>query len=148
MAFGQNPYYYPQGGAVPDQLAAYKQQYQMMPQQMMSQQMMQQAQQQGNGMIWVQGEAAAKAWMVAPGASVVLWDSENRLIYLKYADAAGVPSMITLQWDYFHPENAQQAAGAPTGNFAPMDTVQALADKIKALEERIEAMHKTEEVQA
>lgn len=143
MTYGQNPYFYPNAGAVPDQLAAYKQAYQpVYPPQMMPQ-----AQPQGNGMLWVQGEAAAKAWMVAPGASVVLWDSEKRLIYLKYADTSGVPSMIKIKWDYCQPETEQQAEGALPGDFAPMGTVRALEDKIKALEARIDSMHKHEEVQ-
>ncbi len=146
MVYGQNPYCFPQGGAVPDQLTAYKQPYQpVYPPQMMSQT---QPQPQGNGMLWVQGEAAAKSWAVAPGASVVLWDSEKKFIYFKYADTSGVPSMIKIKWDYCQPETEQQDAGTPTGDFAPMGTVRALEDKIKALEERIEAIHKAEEAQA
>lgn len=32
--------------------------------------------QQGGGIIWVQGEAGAKSYMVAPNTTVQLWDSE------------------------------------------------------------------------
>ena len=46
----------------------------------------QQAQQAQNGVIWVQGEAAAKSYLVAPGCTVQLWDSEKKVIYLKSAD--------------------------------------------------------------
>lgn len=142
MAFGQPSYYFPQGGAIADQLASYKQLYQPMYQP----QMMTQVQTQpGSGMLWVQGEAAAKSWAVAPGASVVLWDSENPFIYIKSADLSGIPSMRTLRWEEYHPEATQQAAQANTGDFAPMGTVRALEEKIKALEERIESLHKTEE---
>lgn len=49
-------------------------------------------------MIWVQGETGAKAHMVAPGNTVVLWDSENPLIYIKTADASGMPSMRIFEW--------------------------------------------------
>lgn len=144
MAFVQPSYYFPQGGAIADQLASYKQPYQPLYQP----QMMPQAQPQpGNGMLWVQGEAAAKSWAVAPGASVVLWDSENPFIYIKSADISGIPSMRTLRWEEYHPETAQQTAQARTGDFAPMGTVRALEEKIKALEERIESLRKTEEVQ-
>ncbi len=143
MTYGQNPYYYPNAGAVPDQLAAYKQAYQpVYPPQMMPQ-----AQPQGNGMLWVQGEAAAKSWAVAPGATVILWDSENPFIYIKSADQAGIPSMRTLRWEEYRPETGQQSTGTPVGEFAPMGTVRALEDKIKALEARIDSMHKHEEVQ-
>lgn len=50
------------------------------------------------GMIWVQGEAGAKAYMVAAGNSVVLWDSEESVIYIKSADAAGMPYMRILDY--------------------------------------------------
>lgn len=53
----------------------------------------QQPQQNNNGIIWVQGEAGAKAWAVAPGQSVTLMDSENAVLYLKSADMSGIPSM-------------------------------------------------------
>ena len=49
-------------------------------------------------MIWVQGEAGAKAHIVAAGQTVVLWDSENPIIYIKSADANGMPSMRIIDW--------------------------------------------------
>lgn len=51
-----------------------------------------------SGIIWVQGEAGAKAYPVAPNTTVQLWDSENQVIYLKSADASGMPSMKTLDY--------------------------------------------------
>lgn len=54
--------------------------------------------QQANGPIWIQGEAAAKSYLVAPGATVALWDSESQTIYLKSADASGMPSMRVLDY--------------------------------------------------
>lgn len=45
-----------------------------------------------NGIIWVQGEAAAKSYLVAPNNTVVLWDSENPYIYVKSADTSGMPN--------------------------------------------------------
>lgn len=50
------------------------------------------------GLIWVQGEAGAKSYMVAPNTTVQLWDSENQVIYLKSADASGMPSIKTLEY--------------------------------------------------
>ena len=44
-----------------------------------------------NGLIWVSGESSAKAYPVAPNQTVVLWDSENQSVYLKSADATGMP---------------------------------------------------------
>ena len=64
------------------------------------QQMQQQPQQQAptSGMIWVQGEAGAKSYLVAPNTTVQLWDSEAQVIYLKSADAAGMPSMKIIDY--------------------------------------------------
>lgn len=53
---------------------------------------------QGNPPIWVSGEAGAKAFLVAPGSTVALWDSESQTIYLKSADASGMPSMKVLDY--------------------------------------------------
>ena len=44
-----------------------------------------------NGLIWVQGEAGAKAYPVAPGNSMLLMDSESECFYIKSTDASGVP---------------------------------------------------------
>ena len=50
------------------------------------------------GIIWVQGEAGAKAYSVAPGTTIQLWDSEDQVIYLKSADISGMPSMRVLEY--------------------------------------------------
>lgn len=57
----------------------------------------QQSQQQ-SGIIWVQGEAGAKSYLVAPNTTVQLWDSEAQVIYLKSADASGMPSMKIIDY--------------------------------------------------
>ena len=51
-----------------------------------------------NDMIWVQGESGAKAYLVAPNTTVTLWDSENPTIYVKSADASGMPTMRVLDF--------------------------------------------------
>lgn len=48
--------------------------------------------------IWVSGEAGAKAYLLAPNTSVDLWDSEAQTIYLKSADALGMPSMKIIDY--------------------------------------------------
>ena len=57
-----------------------------------------QPQPQTNSIIWVQGEAGAKSYMVGPNQTVQLWDSEDQVIYLKSADASGMPSMKILDY--------------------------------------------------
>ena len=51
-----------------------------------------------NEIIWVQGESAAKSYIVAPGNTVILWDSENPVLYIKTADSSGIPSMRILDY--------------------------------------------------
>ena len=53
---------------------------------------------QNNSIIWVQGEAGAKSYMVAPNTTIALWDSESQTIFLKSADASGMPSMRILDY--------------------------------------------------
>lgn len=54
--------------------------------------------QMNTGLTWVQGEAGAKAYPVAPNTTVDLWDSEEQVIYLKSADMSGMPSMKILDY--------------------------------------------------
>lgn len=42
-------------------------------------------------LIWVQGEAGAKSYPVAPGNRVALFDSENPVVYVKEVDVYGKP---------------------------------------------------------
>jgi hypothetical protein len=51
---------------------------------------------QSSGIIWVQGEAAARSYLMAPNTTLPLWDSETNTIFLKTTDAAGMPSMKVL----------------------------------------------------
>lgn len=55
-------------------------------------------QMQSSPLIWVQGEAGAKSYLVGPGQTVALWDSESTTVYLKSADASGMPSMKILDY--------------------------------------------------
>lgn len=61
-------------------------------------QMPQYGRQDPSGLNWVQGEAGAKSWFVAPGATVLLMDSEAQRFYLKSADMNGVPAMRTFEY--------------------------------------------------
>lgn len=99
----QQPNYYGNNGASPDMLNQMKGQYQQpMMQQPMPQPNLQPTQMsptnQTNDIIWVQGEAGAKAYLVAPNNTITLWDSESPTIYVKTADMNGVPSMRVLDF--------------------------------------------------
>lgn len=106
-----NPNYYnpyqPQVQPPMDRLAQLQaQQYQM-------NQQTQQPAQANQSLIYVQGEAAAKSWMVGAGQSVLLMDSESPVFYIKSADASGIPLPLRV-FDYTErnqsmPQNAPQA---------------------------------------
>ena len=74
-----------------------------------------QPQQSGSGLTWVQGEAGAKSYMVAPSSSVLLMDSENNRFYIKSADASGMP-MPLRTFDYTE-RGAQPVQNAPQQAF-------------------------------
>lgn len=79
------------------------------------------AQQGNNGLIWVQGEAGAKSYLVAPGNTVMLMDSEGERFYLKSADASGMPMPLRI-FDYKERINATTSDfKAPTSDFPELD---------------------------
>lgn len=53
----------------------------------------------GGGILWVQGENAAKAYPVASGQSVLLMDSEESVFYIKSTDQSGMPQPLRI-FDY------------------------------------------------
>lgn len=75
MALYNNPYQYSFG--VPGQMNQFQQQPVQMPVQPA-----QQPQQNNNGILWVSGEVGAKSYLVAPGTSVLLMDSESEKFYI------------------------------------------------------------------
>lgn len=96
-----------------------------------------------NGIIWVSGEAGAKAYLVAPNNTVQLWDSESQTIYLKSADASGMPSIKIL--DY----TIREANKTPTNPvsvatddslpvFATKDEIKGVMEQITALRDRVD----------
>ena len=54
---------------------------------------------QSSGINWVQGEAGAKSFAIAPSQSVLLMDSENYVFYIKSSDASGMPMPLRI-FDY------------------------------------------------
>ena len=100
-------------------------------------------QQQNSGIIWIQGESAAKSYLVAPNNSIVLFDSESQTVYIKSADASGMPSMKILDYTIRNqtPGNGPVSASpAPTVNpsdFATRAQFDALQDEINALKAQI-----------
>ena len=46
------------------------------------------------GIPWVSGEVGAKSYLVAPGTSVLLMDSESEKFYIKSTDVSGMPQPL------------------------------------------------------
>lgn len=115
--------------------------YQQYPQYFPAQPTVPQSQQaQTNGLIWIQGEAAAKSYLVAPGTTVALWDSESQTIYLKSADASGMPSMRTL--DYTIREMAQAKNPVSGPEYATKEDLEKLRQKIAEIKESLKGADK------
>lgn len=153
MAYNQ-PYNYGYGypqyqnGAVPDMLNQFKGQYQQpipqmqqnIPQQTMQMPIQSTPPKPTNDIIWVQGEAGAKGFLVAPNNTVVLWDTENPVIYVKSADACGIPSMRVLDFKERNGNSQNNGENAPATHkctcgekFATKEQVNALEGKINDL---------------
>lgn len=121
----------------------YYPQYSLMqqPTQIMQQpQMMSQPQQQvSSGIIWVQGEAGAKSYLVAPNTTVQLWDSESQTIYLKSADASGMPSIKTLEYNIKN-ENQPIQAKLVEDEYISREEFDALKTQIMSIKREMESL--------
>ena len=86
--YGYNPYQFGQVNPLQpqmDRLANMQAQYQ-------------QTQPVNQGLLWVSGEAGAKAYLLTPNTSVLLLDSESERFYIKTADQAGMPALRTYEY--------------------------------------------------
>ena len=140
--YNSNPYFQQQpnfygNGAMPDMLNQQKMQYQQMPQQAMPTQ--------SDPMLWVLGQTEAESYPVAPNNTVTLWDKNNPTIYIKSANAQGVPSIRILDFV----ERVPNGSKTPTehtckcgDNFVTKEQFKALEgkfDEIKGIVDGIKA---------
>lgn len=91
-----------------------------------------QPQQASTDIKWVQGEAGAKSYMVAPNTSVTLWDSESHTIYIKSANASGLPTMTVIDYT-IRSEASQNKAVLAENDFAKQSDVDYLKQEIESL---------------
>ena len=99
-------------------------------------------QQQNNPIIWIQGIEAAKAYQTAPNSTVVLFDSEEQVIYLKSADMQGRPSMRILDYTIRSEahKTAQNALAGTNAQIPTKEDINALQSQIDSLRRQIEQM--------
>ena len=148
MAYYQGGYYPQyQNGAMPDMLNQYKGQYQQpMPmQQPMIQQPVQQMPMQmqpmqmsgANDMIWVLSEGEAQSYPVAPNNSVILWDKNSDVVYIKSVNAQNVPSFRVLDYKERTADNANKT---PVEHKCSCGDKFVLKKDFQALESEFEAL--------
>lgn len=107
MALYNNPYQYSFG--VPGQMNQFQQQPVQIPAQPV-----QQPQQNNSGILWVSGEVGAKSYLVAPGTSVLLMDSESEKFFIKSTDVSGMPQ--PLRTFEYHEVGSQMPPKQPVPN--------------------------------
>ena len=116
----------------------YQPQTMQIPQYQMPQSVPQAVQQpqNSNGIIWVQGEAGAKSYLVAPGQSVLLMDSEGSAFYIKSTDPSGMPLPLRI-FDYTERNGTQNAptvaANMPNVDMSAYITREEFEEKIASL---------------
>lgn len=90
-----------------------------------------------NGMVWVQGEAGAKSYLVGAGQSVLLMDAEGSTFYIKSTDASGMPMPLRV-FDYKERNQSVQQSGLQNGNYVTHEELEKwteeLLNKIKPQE--------------
>ena len=88
-----------------------------------------------NSILWVQGEAGAKSFIVGAGQTVLLMDSEADKFYIKSADMSGMPSLRVFSYSEIMPTNAPNSHfKGETDNFITRDELEAkLSDFRKEL---------------
>lgn len=96
--------------------------------------------QQTTDMNWVQGESGAKGYHISPNTTVTLWDSESQTIYVKSANAVGVPTITVL--DYTIRNEAPKPTEENKVNYATTEDIDILKNEIKELKNRLNQREK------
>lgn len=97
-----------------------------------------------NDMIWVLSEVEAQSYPVAPNNSVILWDKNNDVIYIKSANMQGVPSMRILDYQERTPDNIHKSSDKHEcqcgSKFVSIDNFNALQRDFEALKSELQAI--------
>lgn len=90
-----------------------------------------------NDMIWVLSEGEAQSYPVAPNNSVILWDKNSDVVYIKSVNAQNVPSFRVLDYKERTPDNAPKT---PDKHVCECGSKFVSIDKFNALENKFEAL--------
>ena len=129
----QMPYYYG-GYQNPQPITMAMPQPMPQPMQQSAPQVTQPQQNNNSSINWVQGEASAKAYPVAPNTSILLMDSEESVFYIKATDASGMPLPLRI-FDYTErtPQNAHRAVATPQVDSVTREEFEKLKDEVLRL---------------
>lgn len=83
---------------------------------------------QPNTFVWVSGEQAARSYPIAPGATVLMMDSEAQTFYIKKADSSGRPFPLEI-YDFAPRAMQQQAAPQAESNFVKMEDIDRIVEE-------------------
>lgn len=82
-------------------------------------------------MIWVQGEAGAKAYPVQNSKMVVLFDSEEKRFFIKTTDGSGIPQPLRI-FEYTEVTgNKKEAPSVDTSMFVTKDELNEAINSLK-----------------
>ena len=88
-----------------------------------------------NGINWIQGEAAARAFQVNPGGKALLLDLEKDVFYIKSVDTNGMPLPLRIfEYKEVYPEGTKNISQAGQEN-TQFITKQEFEERISALED-------------
>lgn len=98
--------------------------------------------------VWVQGEEAAKAYLVAAGNTVLLMDSERNCFYLKTTDNSGMPQKLRVfEFTELTEEQSKttkeqskttKEPEKTAEEYATLKAFQALSKRVRKLEQQFE----------
>ena len=98
--------------------------------------------------IYVQGETGAKSYLVAPNSIVDLWDSETQTIYIKSADASGLPSMQILDYTVRGANFQNEPQKEETQVFVNIDEFNTIKKELRDLKELLKPPKRGTKVEA
>ena len=95
---------------------------------------------QTNGIIWVNGDAEADAYPIAPNNAVTLWHRTAPIVYFKQADASGRPSMKIYDLVEHRPVDPVAKAEEALPDFATKEDIHAVESSIQTLKNELKAI--------
>lgn len=93
-----------------------------------------------NGLIRVTGMEGAKAYPLPPNSNIALFDGNEDILYVKYTDGAGFPTIRVFE---FHEIAPKMIEAEPVQENVSKDDISALVSKLDAMKEELDIL-KTE----